>query len=50
MQSVVAKSVVSLGVRREIFLFFKNLISFFIVFYVDNCDIADGFRHVFGVL
>ena len=44
------QSVVSLGVRREIFLFFKNCISFFIVFYVDNCDIADGFRHVFGVL
>ena len=47
---VVVKSVVSLGVRREKFLFFMNIICFFIVFYVDNCDIADGFRHVFGVL
>ena len=36
-----------LGVGREKFLFFMNPICFFIVFHVDNCDIADGFRHVF---
>ncbi len=41
---------VSLGVRREKFLFFKNIVCFFIVFHVDNCDIADGFRRMFGVL
>ena len=45
-----AQSEVSLGVEREKFLFFMNHICFFIVFHVDNCDIADGFRHVFGVL
>ena len=36
-----------MGVRREKFLFFKNLICFFIVFHVDNADIAEGFRGEF---